>query len=71
MAKNQEEIEKRKMENLLKKAECHSMQVKARLEGSLKRNFVEQVKKQGYKQSELCREIFKFYYDHHQNCNKY
>lgn len=69
MAKNSDEIEKRKIENLLSKSENHSMVVLARLEGPLKKSYVDQVIRQGYKQSELCREIFKYYYDNHPRVN--
>lgn len=66
---HREEVEQKKIECILKKAESHSMPVMARLEGTLKKNFVDQVVRQGYKESELCREIFKFYYDNHPRFN--
>lgn len=69
MAKNHEEIEKKKIDSLLKRAEAHSMRVQAWIDGSAKKKFVNQVVQQGYKETELCREIFKFYYDNHPRVN--
>lgn len=58
-----ERIEQKKLDNLLKKAESHNMRVTTFIRGSIKKKFVEKVTKQGYKETELCNEIFKFYFD--------
>lgn len=66
-----ERVEREKMEKLERRAQNHTLVVQSYFTGELKQKFVSQIKRQGYKEADLVREMAKFYYDNNPNANKY
>ena len=61
-------IEREKLVRLESKLLTRNARVEVRLNGELKKKFISQVIRQGYKEVELAREIFEYYY---KNQNRY
>jgi hypothetical protein len=58
-----ESLERNKLERLQTKLLQREVAIIVRLKSDLKKKFISQVIKQGYKEVELAREIFQYYYD--------
>lgn len=58
-----ESLERNKIARLQTKLLQREVAIIVRLKSDLKKKFISQVIKQGYKEVELAREIFQYYYD--------
>lgn len=62
-----ERVETKKRQIIESDLQKHLVPITFTIQGKLKRGFCNQVLRQGYVKADLCREIFKYYYETHPN----